>query len=142
MAKEEKMKFDFVRTDGREGMIVVKKVEESAMSLARLLKEKAIFSPELPDELVNQVEAIYSQYLKRKEAEAAILSSIGLVNGDIPDGYIAVHPEGIAEEYLSGHFRVPNAISVQDGEVWSRMVDYKGYGEFRQIIGITPKPKK
>ena len=138
------MKHNFVRKDGRGGMIVLdpKKIKRAATKVVRLLEEGATFSPEIPAEILAKINQIAGVRADQAVADQQALAAVGLVEGKVPEGCIVVHPDGPAEEHMPGFFRRPNGIHVRDGRVFADMEDSEGHGERREIVGVTPQPRR
>jgi len=130
------MRYSYIK-NGMAGSITEK---THPAKIKRLVDEGAIFTPSLPNELIRSAYETVKSQAEQTKIDAEILASIGLINGKIPSGYIAVHPDGPAEEYFPGMYREACAIYVENRKVFAKMIDNEGYGEIKQIISVIPQP--
>lgn len=131
------MRYSYIKINGMAGSITEK---THPAKIKKLADEGAIFTPSLPDNLIRSACDTVKSQAEQTKIDTEILASIGLVNGKIPSGYIAVHPDGPAEEYFPGMYREACAIYVEDGKVFAKMIDNEEYGEIKQIISVMPRP--
>ena len=81
-------------------------------------------------------------FFAKKEAS---LKAIGLSEeGAVPNGFIALTPDGPAEEFFPGLFRTLHGVGWDEvtGKITGKLEDSDGFGVRHEIIGIVPMPIK
>ena len=132
----------YTRPDGREGMIPVgdHPSRRDLSKLAALVDAGAVFSPELSENLLALITEATGETRQAAVERETAFAAVGLINGQMPNGHLAVTPDGPAEEYLPGFFLRPDAIRFEDGWVTAILADTDGHGQRRRIIGVCPQP--